>query len=1250
MSLRLGTFLAVLILSGLPAAAQLTITNSSPLPYGSLNSTYSVQLDSTGGGSDPYLYSLISGNLPPSLNLSQSGLISGTLTTAGTYTFTVRVTNGQGEFVISGSKTFSIGVPQITTNSPLPPGAINTSYSIQFQYADGPGSPFWGISAPPPGLAINASTGVLSGTPTKTGTYVFSVRADQSSGGVTLSANKTFSLAINSSSSSGPTITTTALTPGGTGQNYLQNIFATGGSPPYTYTATGLPDGLMISSGGAITGVPTTNGTFSVVIFATDSKGGQGSQSYQLTILSSLTIVTTTLTTGSVGHSYFQAIQAVGGTPPFTFTGSGFPTGIALTTDGHISGTPSQAGTFPIEVDVADAAKHFATAQYMLIIATLPVISNSSPLPSGFPGAAYSQMFTATAGLAPYNFFVLPTTTSNPLPPGLTLAQSGLLSGTPTTTGSYSFTIQVVDANQNAGTKTFQIMIGQGTSSFVISPLSLQFSGPSGGDAPGQENIVITSAGAPVSFTAQVDDGNGGPAPAWIQATPAKGTTPGAVHVSILPNTLPAGTYTARIRIGPGAVTNIPVTYTISAPAPKLSLTPSLLRFRAHIANPSTQQQTFILRNTGGGGPIPITLAVIGKSTWITSVTPSAQSVLQNAPVFVTVTVNSQGLSLGSHRDAIHVTTSLPGSQGQFDVPVTVTVLNQGAAIAVLTSGIRISTTQGSQSSRSQQVFVRNVGDPGTVVFWNAQAVRGSTFVTLANAHGASTPTGPSSFIVQATSAASSTPGAKSALIQISDSQSQNSPQFLVVVVDVAATGTAPVPDPDPSGLLYVTTSGGAGPGSQQITANTNSDSPVAFSVSTSTDDGATWLSATASSGTTSQGSPAQVTVTVSPGALSPNVYTGEVNLAIGAVVRTVNVTMVVKPAGSVATLETRAAAIACTPTSVAFVESGLVNSFSIPAGFPASLSTQVSDNCGNALTNAAVVASFSNGDPPISLLGDQSGYYAATWQPGVTTSEMTVTLDATSGLLNPAEMQLSGNVNNNAIPSPTLVTGGLLNNLNPLVGAPLAPGTVAQVYGDNFTPSSDTAGKVPLPTVLDGVEVLVGGLNAPFFYVTKVQVGVQIPNELAANSTYSALVVANGQYTVPQDVDLVSADPGTVTLADGTIAAQFANSAVFVDAAHPAKPGSALTIYLVGMGATSQTVASGNPAPSNPLANVSTPAQVTIDGQTAPISFAGLSPGGIGLYQINLTVPSTAKTGSLDVVITQNGITANATKLIVSQ
>ncbi len=90
--------------------------------------------------------------------------------------------------------------------------------------------------------------------------------------------------------------------------------------------------------------------------------------------------------------------------------------------------------------------------------------------------------------------------------------------------------------------------------------------------------------------------------------------------------------------------------------------------------------------------------------------------------------------------------------------------------------------------------------------------------------------------------------------------------------------------------------------------------------------------------------------------------------------------------------------------------------------------------------------------------------------------------------------------------------------------------------------------------------------------------------------------------------------------------------------------------MYLVGMGSTTPPVPSGAAAPTDTLSHVQADVQVTIDGQNAPIGFAGLTPGGVGLYQINFSVPQTAKSGKLPVVITEGGVLANATTLIVAQ
>jgi uncharacterized protein (TIGR03437 family) len=123
---------------------------------------------------------------------------------------------------------------------------------------------------------------------------------------------------------------------------------------------------------------------------------------------------------------------------------------------------------------------------------------------------------------------------------------------------------------------------------------------------------------------------------------------------------------------------------------------------------------------------------------------------------------------------------------------------------------------------------------------------------------------------------------------------------------------------------------------------------------------------------------------------------------------------------------------------------------------------------------------------------------------------------------------------------------------------------------------------------------------------------------------------------------------PGVAAFGDGTLIAQHANY-VLVDTNHPAVPGETLIIYLDGMGATNPAVPTDGIAPSvEPLARLVTPVTVTVGNETATIVYAGLTPGGIGLYQIDFTVPQDLKTSTPTVVVKQNGVTANSTTLPV--
>lgn len=342
-----------------------------------------------------------------------------------------------------------------------------------------------------------------------------------------------------------------------------------------------------------------------------------------------------------------------------------------------------------------------------------------------------------------------------------------------------------------------------------------------------------------------------------------------------------------------------------------------------------------------------------------------------------------------------------------------------------------------------------------------------------------------------------------------------------------------------------------------------------------------------------------------------------------------------------------------CAPSQLVLTETGIPGNFYMPAGWPTNLVATLNDDCGNTIQGASVNASFSNGDPPLALEDqNQGGVYAVTWQPSnpAAPQNTIVTLNASAGALKPALSQLTGTISPNA--APVLNPNGIVNNLNGLLGGALAPGTVAQAHGSALAASAAQPSTVPLPTTFNKTQLVVGGHLAPLYYISDSQLNVQIPQELPAGQQVAAVAVVNGQLTLPVSVSLTSITPGVAVYADGSLIAQHADYSL-VNASSPAHPGETVIMYLVGMGPTNPKVATGTAAPgSNPgetLAQVATQPVVTVDGQNAAIAFAGLTPGGVGLYQIDFTVPATARAGNLNVAVSQGTVSANTTTLPVT-
>ena len=846
-------------------------------------------------------------------------------------------------------------------------------------------------------------------------------------------------------------------------------------------------------------------------------------------------------------------------------------------------------------------------------------------------------------------------------------------------------------SSQGVLTGSGSITLASSSTVLLVSPQFLQFSAVQGGDTPGPQSIAITSPGSTgQSFSTQIDGGTTGTAATWLNVQPASGSTPATLIVTVNPGTLPAGTLNARIRITPQgsqSPVDVGVTLTINAVPPQLGVSPSRLQYSAVFGSSSLQEQSLLVRNTGGG-TLSFAATVLGKSTWIKDVTPSSGQTVPNAPVILRVHVNAQGLGMGTYTDVIRFTWAGTTT----DIPVVLAVRGAGAVLKLGATGVKFEVRQGNGTSNITNVSVINAGDPGTTVNFTATLLTGYDWATLTVVKNQATTNSPGLLTLQANATVAGFPaGARTALVQIGDPNSQNSPQFVTAVLQVDPATTFAPPDPVPAGVFLLATAGTPQPNAP-VVLNYSSTNTVPYLTSIANlngnNGGTNGLAVFPPAGQVSTAAPGHVTLSGNGTALQTGIYSGTASIYIGSGLRTVHATLVVVPGAGTGASPMGASpmganptganrtrdATACTPQQMVLVETKLADNYLELVGFPSALIVQVNDDCGNPVLDASVITSFNNGDDPLRLEGDNTGFYSATWIPRHVFPGMTITFDATNPtLLSPstptgqaslerrrkfegavnlaaAGARLVGSVAANPNVLPVLAVGGTVSNVNPVASAPLAPGTISSVYGNQLATVTQQTPGLPLPTQFQGTDIRVGNFQAPLFYVSPTQVNIQIPFELVPNQSYPVVATVNGLSSVLDTISVAPATPAVIAFPDGTAKAQHADAS-FATSTNPAKPGETLAIYLVGMGATTPAVASGAGAPFDQHPLVNFPPTLTIDGVPAALQFpGGLVGGSVGLYQINFVVPAGARTGALDLVVTQNGFTANVTKLIVAR
>jgi uncharacterized protein (TIGR03437 family) len=718
------------------------------------------------------------------------------------------------------------------------------------------------------------------------------------------------------------------------------------------------------------------------------------------------------------------------------------------------------------------------------------------------------------------------------LPPGLTLQSAGLLSGTPTASGNYLFTVN------------FTLHLeGDGDSLDVplySVPLSLQvttFSGPAisidggvlsfplsqGSTALVSGSIGISNRGTQAqNFTASASSNSGG---RWLTVSPPSGSvgavSSGSVFVSVNPGNLTPGTYrgTVSISVSPaGQSATIPVIVTISATAKLIQLSDTGLRFQTVAAGGTPPSQSIVVLNGGSGAlGFSVSASTLFGGQWL-SVSPSAGSVGVSSSVAVVVGVNPAGLQPGDY-------------YGQ---------------------------------------------------------------------------------------------------IQFSSPGVDNSPQTATIVLNVAAAGTDLGPFVFPAGLILVGAAGGADPNPKTVQITNPSRTALTFNAVSSFDQGKTFFTAQPQSGSASATSPVQLSVQAKTAGLPSGVYSGDLALRFSDnITRHVFILLIVTPAGTSAGPTANLAQSACTPTKLLPVFTQLGQGFSTVASWPTAIAATIVDDYGAGMISGSVVASFSSGDPPLSLVSLLDGRWSTTWQARSTATQVVITIKAQQA--SPAiqgSQSIGGALQSNPS-APVISAGGVVSAASFAGQQALAPGSFISVFGAHFGLGTNLSLTLPLETQLGATQAILGGRQLPMQFTVDGQINAIIPYDVPANTTQQLVVLHGPAVSVPEPVVIAGAQPAVFSQNQtgrgaGVVVGVKPDGTQFsIDANNPASAGDVLVIYCAGLGAVDPQVVAGSATPLAPLSNTVNPVSVTLGGKSLAVLFAGLTPQYAGLYQVNAIIPT---------------------------
>jgi uncharacterized protein (TIGR03437 family) len=344
-----------------------------------------------------------------------------------------------------------------------------------------------------------------------------------------------------------------------------------------------------------------------------------------------------------------------------------------------------------------------------------------------------------------------------------------------------------------------------------------------------------------------------------------------------------------------------------------------------------------------------------------------------------------------------------------------------------------------------------------------------------------------------------------------------------------------------------------------------------------------------------------------------------------------------------------------CDPRELALVFRTPESNFRVTALQPVNIRTEVRDNCGHPLTTGAVRV-LAGASESVDLVHEREGVWSRTWVPRAPQSRVTLTASgfiAQGARLVGGQTVISGAILPRAAGA-AAIADRVLNSASYLEPGTVSPGSWVAIFGEQLAEAPLPADRVPFPSELGRTQVRLANKALPLYYVSERQINALIPFGLTENTEHQLEIARGETLSVPIEITVSERQPaiysmnqqgtgqGAILTQDGLLAAPESSS----PPSRPVRRGEHIMIFGTGLGRVTNPPADGAPGTGNV---VEVPPGVQVGDVSAPVTFAGLAPGLVGVYQVNAVIPESAPAGdAVPVALTVENLRSNTVTIAV--